>query len=58
MGLNQEKNTPIFAMFVLKAVSDKIKLFKEEELPANALNTNDLKSYRQILDQETDELDF
>lgn len=56
MGLNNEKYTPLFSLFLFKAVSDKMKKFKEEEL--NGSQSPDAKPLRQIIDQEIDDLEY
>lgn len=48
MALNQERSTPIFSYFLLKAVSDKIRAFKEEELSVPSINSNETQQFNQI----------
>lgn len=57
MGLNNEKYTPLFAFHLFKAISERIKAFKNDELPANSTQA-DVKQYRQMLDSEGDDLDY
>lgn len=57
MGLNNEKHTPIFAYHIFKAVLERIKAFKNDQLSVNQ-NQPDVKQYRQILDAEGDEVEY
>lgn len=56
MGLNNEKYTPLFSFFLFKAVSEKMKKFREEELMNS--QSPEAKPLRQIIDQEIDELEY
>ena len=56
MGLNHEKHTPLFSYYVFKSVSEKLKKFRDDELINNS--QSEAKQYRQIIEQEIDDIDY
>ena len=50
MGLNNEKVTPVFANVLLRAVSEKMKAFRDENLNSSVTSA-EVKQYKQIFDQ-------
>ena len=55
LGFNNEKNTPLFSFFLFKNISERLRIFREEELQSpNA----DAKQIKQVIDQEIDEIEY
>lgn len=54
LGFNNEKNTPLFSYFLFRNLSDRLRIFREEELQSQQ---PEVKQIKQIIDQEIEEIE-
>ena len=55
LGFNNEKNTPLFSYFLFKNISDRLRIFREEQLQSQQPQ---IKQIKQIIDQQVDEIEY
>ena len=54
-GAIGEKNTPLFSYFLLKNITERLRIFREEELQSQQ---PEVKQIKQVIDEEIDEVEY